>query len=536
MRPTSKRCGPFNIFSQLIFVCLMSIWLKVVRLSPQVSALPICTARFENVRWASFVMSEPGTISGAAAAVPIVNDDASEPICSRSIINGASNEEKTTTADKKRKKTTPYANLKKKKKERAATLERIKGSLRNHDVNEKNSIPNDGSYASPPMQKLFNISLPDEPPIDSKASKKKLAILMSYVGSKFAGFQINKDQRTVQAELELAIYKAGLLQQSNFGFPHKYGWSVSGRTDKGVHACAQVCSAKLEVGDMTEDEVRERINSCLHPDIKVLDVKRALRSFCAKTHRSRVRYQYMIPSYLFYPDAKRFFAEFGIGERVPGAAPLSPDEIQSLRAAIKDYRISPQQLTTLKSALALYTGTHAYHNFTKGMNLGDSKANRYIMEFTADDPVIREDGTQWIPTQVLGQSFLLNQIRKMIALACDVVCERATLQTMEQAFDSKTRMILPLAPAQGLFLDMSVYDHYNERRGKCVTDTDDLDWINQPDSPAMQRWKSFKDEVVLKKIVEEESEEGNFVLYLYMQTCIFEWKENYRIDSLAVAE
>jgi hypothetical protein len=65
-------------------------------------------------------------------------------------------------------------------------------------------------------------------------------------------------------------------------------------------------------------------------------------------------------------------------------------------------------------------------------------------------------------------------------------------------------------------------DHYNERRGKCVTDTDDLDWINQPDSPAMQRWKAFKEDVVLKKIVEEESEEGNFVLYLYMQTCMFE--------------
>ncbi len=462
-------------------------------------------------------MSVPTRSSGIGVEAMIKNDD-NQPSISPDAPN----------PNNKRTKKNPYENFKKKKK--GETIDGANGNLRKEFRNEKNSIPHEGSYACPALREQFNISLAEQPPSDVKVSKKRLAILMSYVGSKFAGFQINKEQRTIQAELELALYKSGLLQESNFGFPHKYGWSVSGRTDKGVHACAQVCSAKLEVGDMTEDEIRERINEHLHPDILVLDVKRTLRSFCAKTQRSRVRYQYMIPSYLFYADAKRLFSESGIGERQPGAAPLSPEEIKSLRTKIKDYRISPQQLATLKSALARYVGTHAFHNFTKGMNLGDSSAKRYIVEFNADDPVIREDGTEWISTEVVGQSFLLNQIRKMIALACDVVCERATVETMDMALDSQTRMILPIAPAQGLFLDMSVYDYYNERKGKSSNDADDLDWINNPESPAMLRWKKFKDEMVLKTIFEEEENDGNFVTYLFMQTKIFEWEENYRFD------
>jgi tRNA pseudouridine38-40 synthase len=411
-------------------------------------------------------------------------------------------------------------------------VQAYKNSRSNLEIDEKNVIPNEGSYASQSMQDLFQIIIPDISPNDTKKSKKKLALLLAYIGSNFSGFQINRGQKTLQAEIELSLYKSGLLQKANFGFPHKYGWSVSGRTDKGVHACAQVCSCKLEVGEMTLDEIRESINAHLHPNITILDVKRTNRSFCAKTDRSRVRYQYMIPSYLFFPNAKSLFDDMGINGRTPGTTPMTPEEIQSLRKIIKDYRVSSEQLNTLRTALQKYVGTHAYHNFTKGMNLGDASAKRYILEFSVQDPVVREDGTEWIPTQVIGQAFLLNQIRKMIALVCDIVCERATFETMDKAFDKGTRMILPLAPAQGLFLDMSIYDDYNRRIRNVSNEANPLDWINEPNSPAMKRWKAFKDDVILSKIVEEEQLEGNFIMYLYTQTNIFEWQERYHAEKL----
>lgn len=38
----------------------------------------------------------------------------------------------------------------------------------------------------------------------------------------------------IEGELEVAIYKAGGIRDSNFGDLHKIGWARSSRTDKGV--------------------------------------------------------------------------------------------------------------------------------------------------------------------------------------------------------------------------------------------------------------------------------------------------------------
>ena len=38
----------------------------------------------------------------------------------------------------------------------------------------------------------------------------------------------------------MALYLAGAISKENFGNPRKIGWARSGRTDKGVHAAAQV--------------------------------------------------------------------------------------------------------------------------------------------------------------------------------------------------------------------------------------------------------------------------------------------------------
>jgi tRNA pseudouridine(38-40) synthase len=432
--------------------------------------------------------------------------------------------------DKKRKKR-PYENLKRKAKLTAQKYGPDEGSWRKSDNETRlDPEPHKGSYASPAMQRLFGVSVPDESQDVEKVSKRKVALMIGYLGSRYAGFQMNHDQRTIQAELELGLYKAGLMQKSNFGFPHKYSWSTSGRTDKGVHAVCQVCSAKLEIGDEELDNVRDRINNCLPGDIRVLDVKRVTKTFCAKTQRSRVRYQYMLPSYFFHPNVRQVFADEGISDKCDNFSnPLTPSQIQAMRAKLKNYRITPNQLSVLRSALAAYQGTNAYHNFTRRIEPGDKAASRYILEFVAHDPVVRNDGTEWIPTNVLGQSFLLNQIRKMIALACEIVSERASMEIMQHALSPTVRMNLPVAPAQGLFLDMSVYEGYNLKKQKTVPDLKvELDWINEADSPAMQRWKEFKEEVVQEKIVEEEAEEGNFIRNLYLLECVFRGDYGYR--------
>ena len=420
------------------------------------------------------------------------------------------------------------------------------------------------STTTPTKTDTADQSTPTPSRKDLGVKKRKIAILLGYVGSRYGGFQMNNFHRTVQAELELALFHAGMITPHNFGYPHKYSWSTSGRTDKGVHACAQVVSAKLEWRDSwaegtdgkeTNDEPVALVNQYLPDDIRVFDMQRTTRNFCAKTQRCRVRYQYMIPSFVFcnVDKLRDMFVQVmtkpkddtandqdNNGNTIPPETMLAqrpplngvtPEEISQLQQhpTILNYRASKEQLDLLADTLHMYAGTKPYHNFTRGMLPGHKSALRYILSFERQDPVV-VDGVEWIPTQVLGQSFLLNQIRKMIGVAMDVVRGVIDQDKMEQALDSKYYMNrVPVAPAQGLFMEMSIYEGYNERKNN--DNIPPLDWMEYEDSDdkptAVQRWKDFKEQTIWEHIVKEEKEEGNFLQHLFIQTFIHDVKGAY---------
>ena len=56
------------------------------------------------------------------------------------------------------------------------------------------------------------------------------------------GLQVQRDQPggTVEDVLQQAMYDVGAILPSNYGNLHKIGWTRSSRTDKGVHALANV--------------------------------------------------------------------------------------------------------------------------------------------------------------------------------------------------------------------------------------------------------------------------------------------------------
>ena len=79
------------------------------------------------------------------------------------------------------------------------------------------------------------------------------------------------------------------------------------------------------------------------------------------------------------------------------------------------YKINDETLLRLRSFLKRYEGTNNYHNYTSHVQPDDPSCNRYIISFTAGDPVIIR-GIEFIPLRVQGQSFMLNQIRRMVGL------------------------------------------------------------------------------------------------------------------------
>lgn len=87
-----------------------------------------------------------------------------------------------------------------------------------------------------------------------------LKIQCEYVGTKFAGFQTQKGQRTVQEELEKAI-------SHYFATPVKV--VGSGRTDAGVHAVGQIVSCLCPREDVKIYQFLLGVNSYLPADVAV---------------------------------------------------------------------------------------------------------------------------------------------------------------------------------------------------------------------------------------------------------------------------
>ena len=120
-----------------------------------------------------------------------------------------------------------------------------------------------------------------------------------------------------------------------------------------------------------------------------------------------------------------------------------PEALSSARDKLKAYRIDSNRLTLLRDALKCYEGTQSYHNFTTGKHPSDANAKRYIISFTCGEPFVDVGSdSEWVLLSVVGQSFLLNQIRKMVGLASEVTNGQVSISMMKDALSKQKVFIL----------------------------------------------------------------------------------------------
>lgn len=104
---------------------------------------------------------------------------------------------------------------------------------------------------------------------------------LSYDGTDFSGWATQPGRRSVQAVLEHAL--ATVLRVPVVRV------TVAGRTDAGVHATGQVCSA-----DVPELPERRRLNGVLPADVRVRDVRAVPPGFDARFSALRRAYLYRL--------------------------------------------------------------------------------------------------------------------------------------------------------------------------------------------------------------------------------------------------
>jgi tRNA pseudouridine38-40 synthase len=154
-------------------------------------------------------------------------------------------------------------------------------------------------------------------------------------------------------------------------------------------------------------------------------------------------------------------------------APKPAKQLSPLEVAIKEvkaayitakqaYRISPTRRAKVQECLDNYLGTRNYHNYTIQKSFSDPSAKRVIRSFKASEtPVIIND-TEWLSLKVHGQSFMMHQIRKMVAMATMVVRCGTPLERFADSY-GKDKISIPKAPGLGLLLERPVFDSYNQK-------------------------------------------------------------------------
>ncbi|GAX79596.1 hypothetical protein CEUSTIGMA_g7037.t1 [Chlamydomonas eustigma] len=189
---------------------------------------------------------------------------------------------------------------------------------------------------------------------DKSLSKRTVALHVAYVGTSYKGSSVNRtlgEDATVEQVLERAIFKAGLILESNFGSFSKVKWARASRTDKGVHSLGTVMSMRLLVhdnryspeGDPEGLTHADLINAHLPPTIRVFTVQKTNKKFNARHLALSRIYEYYLP-------------------------------VSMLELKMDGSEHDVERIATFRRILRLFLGSHPFHNFTK-MKQHDKSGN-----------------------------------------------------------------------------------------------------------------------------------------------------------------
>ncbi|ROV97488.1 hypothetical protein VPNG_08707 [Cytospora leucostoma] len=213
----------------------------------------------------------------------------------------------------------------------------------------------------------------------------------------------------------------------------------------------------------------------------------------------------------------------------PSPAEIAFREVKAAYIAAKRrYRVTPERVQQLQAALSMYEGTNNFHNYTIQKTFKDPSAKRHIKSFQVNPKPIQIRDTEWLSLKVHGQSFMMHQIRKMVAMA--VLCVRCAtpLELMKQSYGPK-RISIPKAPGLGLLLERPVFESYS-RKAQASFDKEPLDF-----SKYEKEIEEFKQKQIYNRIWDTEEAENSFHIFFHQldnfDTDYFLWATAHGLDA-----
>jgi tRNA pseudouridine38-40 synthase len=242
----------------------------------------------------------------------------------------------------------------------------------------------------------------------------RFKLTIEYAGTRYSGWQIQKNAKTVQGEIDRA---AGVVTgRRDFEL---YG---SGRTDAGVHARAQV--AHLDVATtLPPHSLVKKLNDELPADIHILDARVVPHRFHARHDATRRRYVYQISA-----------------RRTAFAKPFV--------WWVKE----PMNIGRMRELAAAFIGRHDFGAFA--IERDDEEASTKVQLERLE---LIEDGAL-ILVVVEGSHFLWRMVRRLVGVLVAVGKGELDAATARGFLQGRSELPAKLtAPASGLFLDRVFY-------------------------------------------------------------------------------
>lgn len=237
---------------------------------------------------------------------------------------------------------------------------------------------------------------------------QRIKLVLEYNGSKFCGWQRQKNARSVQQELEKALSKLFGKQITVVG---------SSRTDAKVHAMAQVahfdCSQEIPVS-----KIAVAVNSLLPDDVKVLCAKKVGNDFHARFDVKKKTYRYYL-----YKGKK--------------------NAILNDLVATCDF---PLDESAMQQCLKLFVGKHNFKAFCAS----GAQVKSYEREIY--DARLTKKG-KYLIFEFTGNGFMQHMVRILVGTCVDVGRGAISLQQVQAALESGKRALAgKTMPPQGLYL------------------------------------------------------------------------------------
>jgi tRNA pseudouridine38-40 synthase len=225
----------------------------------------------------------------------------------------------------------------------------------------------------------------------------RYALLIEYDGTAFHGSQLQKNVRTVQGEIELALEQI---------YETQIRVSMASRTDAGVHARGQVAAFDGEERH-SPCTLRDALNFHLPEDIAIRDVEVVAEGFDPRRQAVRRRYVFMLND-----------------------GPARPVLGRWTETRVK----TALDVERMREAGTCFIGSHDFASFAGPATPAEAST---VREIEAVEVTRVEDGR--VTVRVSGNAFVHQQVRRMVGALVRIGAGRLTALELTGLVDQPVR-------------------------------------------------------------------------------------------------